>query len=119
MPQLKKKSSVKSKRKVKQIPVVKISEKYYQKRLRNNIGGKCEVSCPSGRIDLLTDVELIEIKHYSLWKAAVGQVLIYGLYYPNHRKRIHLFGNANFNYLLHVVNQCDKLGIRVSCCWPY
>jgi len=63
-------------------------------RLHKQIGGLKEVSTPAGRIDLLTDTEIIEIKRVSDWKAALGQILVYSAYYPEHQKRLHLFGNS-------------------------
>jgi predicted DNA-binding transcriptional regulator AlpA len=62
--------------------------------LKNKLGGLTEVSTPAGRIDLLTESEIIEVKRISDWKTALGQVLVYSGFYPEHRKRIHLFGNS-------------------------
>lgn len=42
--------------------------------------------------DLLTQTEIIEVKHLSEWKSAMGQILAYSGFYPEHHKRIHLFG---------------------------
>ena len=70
-------------------------EKTIQSRLQSELGGKIEVKTPAGTIDLLTDNKIIEIKMVKSWKAALGQVLIYGEYYPNHLKRIHLFGKIS------------------------
>lgn len=63
-------------------------------RLHAQLGGLAEVSTPAGRIDLLTDSEIIEVKSYQSWKAALGQILVYSAFYPKHQKRIHLFGTA-------------------------
>jgi hypothetical protein len=46
-----------------------------------------------GRIDLLTDTQIIEVKGFSEWKSALGQILAYSAFFPTHQKRIHLFGN--------------------------
>jgi len=70
-------------------------EKTIKLRLQSELGGKIEVKTPAGPIDLLTNNEIIEIKKVKNWKAALGQILIYGNYYPNHQKRIHLFGKAS------------------------
>ena len=40
-------------------------------RLHQKLGGLKEVATPAGRIDLLTDTEIIEIKRVSDWKAAL------------------------------------------------
>ena len=66
-----------------------------RERLKNQLGGLTEVSTPAGRIDLLTDDEIIEIKRINDWKAAFGQILVYSGFYPEHRKRLHLFGKCN------------------------
>jgi hypothetical protein len=60
--------------------------------LKEKLGGLTEVSTSAGRIDLLTDDEIIEVKRINDWKAALGQILVYSAFYPEHRKRIHLFG---------------------------
>jgi hypothetical protein len=64
-------------------------------RLKNGLGGLGEVNTSAGRIDLLTDDEIIEIKRITDWKAALGQILVYSAFYPEHRKRIHLFGKCS------------------------
>ena len=61
-------------------------------RLKTQLGGLAEVSTSAGRIDLLTNDEIIEVKRINDWKAALGQILVYSAFYPEHRKRIHLFG---------------------------
>lgn len=73
-----------------------------------------EVNTPVGKIDILTDKEIIEVKRVSGWKSAVGQILVYGYYYPNHQKRIHLFGKCspNIKQLIHL--HCEKLNIQVT-----
>ena len=63
--------------------------------LHKHLGGLTEVSTPAGRIDLLTDEEIIEVKRITDWKAALGQILVYSAFYPEHRKRIHLFGKCS------------------------
>lgn len=67
-------------------------EKEIQLELYKKLGGKMEVETEFGYIDLLTIGELIEIKHEKNWKHAVGQLVVYSLEYPNHQKRLHLFG---------------------------
>ena len=67
-------------------------EKEIQGRLQVQLGGEIEVCTEFGYIDLLTKNELIEIKEASNWKHGVGQLLAYGVFYENHRLRLHLFG---------------------------
>jgi hypothetical protein len=85
-----------------------------QVRLSKTLGGQREVSCPAGKIDLVTEREIIEVKNASDWKGAIGQVLVYGEYFPTHRKRIYLFGQVNAAQKRIVEWHCKKLGIDVS-----
>lgn len=70
-------------------------EKVIQLRLQKELCGSIEVETKVGFIDLLTDNEIIEIKEGKNWKHAIGQVLMYGVEYPQHKKRIHLFNIEN------------------------
>ena len=73
-------------------------EKEIQLKLQTKLGGQIEVQTYDGFIDLLTENEVIEIKRAKNWKHAVGQILIYSIYYPTHNKRIHLFDvDENFD----------------------
>ena len=63
-------------------------------RLQTKLGGQTEVVTAVGRIDLLTETEIIEVKQVSDWKAALGQILTYSGFFPEHIKRIHLFGDC-------------------------
>lgn len=85
------------------------------KILQSQLGGLIEVSTPAGRIDLLTDTEIIEIKRFGDWKAALGQILIYSGFYPEHRKRIHLFGfQTELEKLTDVEAACLSFNVNVS-----
>lgn len=70
----------------------KQDERKIQLRLAKEMQGQIEVNTIVGNIDLLTDTEIIEIKRWSEWKTALGQILAYSRYYPDKTKRIHLFG---------------------------
>jgi len=72
-------------------------EKKIQKRLATRLKGRMEVSTPSGDIDILTENEVIEVKGCQKWKNAVGQVIAYQQYFPDKRKRIHLFDSEKMN----------------------
>lgn len=90
------------------------SEKQVQQRLQHELGGFCEKITPAGAIDLLTDIELIEIKAVKDWKNAVGQVMVFSVFYPQHTKRIHLFGKAEVELRIVICEVCEKLQIKVS-----
>ncbi|NDJ25912.1 hypothetical protein GS682_30870 [Nostoc sp. B(2019)] len=73
-----------------------------------------EVNTPVGKIDILTDYEIIEVKKASAWKSAVGQILVYGHYYPNHQKRIHLFGECSVRTKQIIHTHCDQFNIQLT-----
>jgi hypothetical protein len=69
-------------------------EREIQERLCEEIEGKIEVTNVCGRADIITSDQLIEVKEFRNWKCAVGQLVSYALSYPNHRKRLHVFGRV-------------------------
>lgn len=86
-------------------------EKLIQLRLQEELSGEIEVETKVGFIDLLTKDEIIEIKEGKNWKHAVGQILMYGVEYPSHKKRIHLF---NMEKSVIVEDYCRLYDINVS-----
>lgn len=58
------------------------TEAWYRDRLAKQLKGRIEVPTEAGRIDILTDTEVIEVKRSNKWKDAIGQVKSYGYYYP-------------------------------------
>ena len=90
------------------------TEKRIQLELQAQLGGEVEVMTPAGRIDLLTPQELIEIKSVKGWKGAIGQLMIYGYYYPSHQKRLHLFGSVHSESLKMIRTHCEQLRITLS-----
>jgi hypothetical protein len=93
------------------------AEHYVQYILLAMLGNNArkEVITPVGRIDILTNTELIEIKTWKKWKDALGQVLCYGTYYPSHQKRIHFYGKIiNSEYIDLVKTQCRKHKIIIT-----
>lgn len=72
------------------------SDKVYRERLiRDKLAleysGKVEVETKFGKIDVLTDDMIIEVKTAKSWKHALGQILAYSEEYPGHRKAVCLF----------------------------
>jgi hypothetical protein len=55
-------------------------------------GARTEVPCWAGIIDILTDDSVIEVKHCTAWKHALGQCLAYRRGFPDHHAKIVLFG---------------------------
>jgi hypothetical protein len=93
---------------------VKGTEAWYRDQLAEKLKGKVEVNTEAGRIDILTDTELIEVKRVSGWKGAIGQVKSYGRYYPKHSLRIHLFGKLTEKRLRMIQGVCQSEGILVT-----
>ena len=92
----------------------KEKERVVQQRLARAEGGRMEVYCPAGIIDIVTAAEIIEVKEASGWKSAVGQVLAYGQYYPQLGKRIHIFSDMPPQTKEIVVSHCETFGIAVT-----
>lgn len=68
----------------------KVSEHEVADRLAIAVQGKREVLTPSGRIDVLSPSQVIEVKRAAKWRGALGQVLDYAQHYTSHGRRIHL-----------------------------
>ena len=76
----------------------KVHEKEIQIKMQCMFGGQREVHTPVGYIDLLTDTQLYESKRANGWKGAIGQLLSYGKFYPNHELVLYLFGDFPRNF---------------------
>ena len=59
-------------------------EYYIQSKLEKELKGYTQ-SCPFGRIDILTEHYIIEIKKWEEHKKEIGQILGYSVYYKNHQ----------------------------------
>ena len=93
----------------------KRNESYYRDKLAKSLDGQTEVKVPFGRIDILTNNQIIEVKHIKKWNAAVGQIIIYGSHYPHHQKRIHLFGVENNSHKISMIQeQCRAQNIIIT-----
>ena len=84
------------------------------RQLKTRLGGKREVRTPMGRIDLLTETQLIEIKKFRDWRNAIGQVLIYSEFYPSHEKVIYLYDREIPRQLELISSACLKHGIVIK-----
>ena len=88
-------------------------ERAVRDRLQSQLGGKVEAYTKFGLIDLLTETELIEIKVAHRWKDAIGHIIAKSEKYPNHKKRLHLFGTQE-PILDNIKDVCDRLDIHVT-----
>ena len=68
-----------------------LQKKYCDSLLKNGVAFKEQVSVPNGRIDVLTDKVLIEMKNDSNDSTvyqAIGQLSYYSKFYPHHSLRL-------------------------------
>ena len=86
-------------------------EKEIQERLYKELGGVKEYETNNGRVDLLTDNEIIEIKLHDNWKHGIGQLLVYNEDIMNRKMRLHLFDGE---YDESIKNICGKYNIDVT-----
>ena len=85
-----------------------------QSKLELELNGHSK-TCPFGRIDILTTTEIIEIKKWEEHKKAIGQIMGYSCYYPDHQKLIHFFGiKPNESQLNSIIEVCNKFNIIIS-----
>ncbi len=79
-------------------------------------GAQMEVSLPRriGRIDILTETEVIEVKEVNAWKHAIGQVVVYGGHFPLHERRVHLFGPIQPQRLKTIAKYCAANGVQMT-----
>lgn len=94
----------------------KATESHIRDRLSRAIGGVVEVPCLFGRVDILSDTHVIEIKAVAQYKSAIGQVMTYSQCFPDKRRRIHLFGDEarDMNRFKKAHMACKQLDIDVS-----
>jgi hypothetical protein len=96
-------------------PRYKCDEKDIQIKLCEQLNGQMEVNTLYGPIDILTDTEIIEVKHIKQWKQALGQILVYAIEHTDKQKRIHLFGVNATNKMLTTISQIyNKYNIALT-----
>jgi hypothetical protein len=88
-------------------------ERDVRDRLQAQLGGKTEAYTKWGLIDLLTETELIEVKIVHQWKDAIGHLIAKSRAFPNHTKRLHLFGPEDPR-LDHIEEICTECNIRIT-----
>ncbi|MFG6094368.1 hypothetical protein SPB21_03920 [Leptothoe sp. ISB3NOV94-8A] len=86
-------------------------ELQFSQRLAANLGGKTEYANPAGRIDVLTDEFVIEVKVAHNWKHAIGQALVYSSYFPEKIPMVCLIGESVYEYFDIAERHCEALGI--------
>lgn len=86
-------------------------EDLIQAELYKEVGGSREVECPVGLIDIVTSREIVEVKIAKSWKAAMGQILAYSVFFPEHQPVVALFGWTKKDPL--IVDVCTRFGVDV------
>lgn len=96
------------------------SVKYTEHKIRNRLAiehhGVVEMFTDAGLIDILSlgTNELIEIKEIRQWKSGIGQLFVYGFYYPEYTLRLHLFGEADEEFKARVNQHAARLNIKIT-----
>lgn len=91
-------------------------EEKVQLKLEKKTGYKHH-TCPAGIIDLFSQEDgiIIEIKVWSKFKHAIGQLLCYNYFYPKHLMRAHFFGPIPADDVkIMILTICNSLHIQVT-----
>lgn len=83
-------------------------------KLAKAVKGEREVVTLAGRIDVLSKDRLYELKMAENWKHALGQLLVYGFYYPAHQLVLVLVGNEAQKYLPMATKHCNRFDVCVK-----
>ena len=89
----------------------KEQERQHQKVLAQMTGGKMEVQTPVGRVDIVSDQYVIEVKSVENWKGAIGQASVYCQCFPGLKPVVALFGKTSKTELIE--HFADQLGVLV------
>ena len=92
----------------------KAKEAYFRDSLSSIENGNTEVSCIVGRVDVLTETEVIEVKFYKGWKEALGQALSYVLFFPNKSPRVHLIIPKEFKVPTPVLKCFEHYNVKLT-----
>ncbi|MGC9502126.1 hypothetical protein [Baaleninema sp.] len=76
-------------------------------------GSRTEVKTATGKIDILTASQVIEVKNVRQYKHAIGQVLSYSHYYPKHERCIYLFGKVSAKQRRSIEKECKTAKVTV------
>lgn len=85
----------------------------YCREFVTKYGGETEASTPAGRIDILQNDCLIEVKVGLNWKHGVGQLLIYGQHFSGRQLILLLIGKNSKDYAELAQPYCECLNIKV------
>jgi len=88
-----------------------MTEAYYQRYLQKYLGGK-HMQLKIGQTDITTEAFHAEIKEWSNWKNAVGQLQVYCYVEYREELRLYLFGTSNKKFKNDYVNIIIGLNIK-------
>jgi hypothetical protein len=89
-----------------------LTEKYVRDELCKEVNGQTEYILPSGdRIDVITKNAIYEVKTPELYKSAIGQLIIYSQYFPNHKKILYLTKIASPRKMQYILRDCQNQNI--------
>lgn len=93
----------------------KVTEKDIQIRLAKELNGEMEVKVAggTGRIDILTKDEIIEVKKILGYKAACGQLRYYSSFFKDKTLRFHGYGNPG-KCFSEIYQFCKREKIRLT-----
>jgi len=89
-------------------------EKKWQQFIADRENAQTEAKVKGGRVDVLSDSNVIEVKRACDWKHALGQVLVYSQSFEDRVPWICLFGVKDDLDREYVVEVCYKLGVEVE-----
>ncbi len=96
-------------------------ETYTIRRMALLLDGKPEVTVKGGRIDVLTSIEVVEVERLATWRQGLSQVVFYGKFYPEKKKRLHLLVPQGKTIAAEkqreVENEASEKGVVVT--WEY
>ena len=96
----------------------KYIEKLVRDKLSETLNGKVEILCDNGYIDIVTNDEIIEVKHIDNWKHALGQILSYKIddNFEKHKTRLHLYNETIIceNNKNQIIKTCNKYNCDVT-----
>jgi hypothetical protein len=93
-----------------------VSDHYYDKYTTEGLNPRRQTRCTGGYLDLTTDHEIIEIKLFSKFRLAIGQLISYHIGNENKNMVLILFGTIpTTRQLAHIQAVCSSVSIELRC----
>jgi len=93
------------------------TEQLVRDNLSKQLDGAIEIINENGYIDVVTETQIIEVKHVENWKHALGQILAYGSddKFSKLQPRIHLFNDDKKIIETEIKNKIIKTCKKYNC----